>query len=273
MSGGQNLADFWKVSKTQNLIKSLLYAMPRYRKRRYRRAVVSAPSYTITRKLVKNLAWTRVGDSQYYVASAQICLNPSNLTSDRAGSVITIKHIQVQLLNLPSVRRLNEAQREWQTGQFGGGWICVYVPEGTNVNRPFPDYDAGKTSFSLYEPNQFVLGTGTWLEGPRISSSTQAIPAGGLRYESGGDTSAGRNMTLRVPLSRRLNPGDSIEMIYYMRSSADWTQEFSVDGCESIVTYASKQNSLVCSKLNFCPLSKCWVAPPSKPRGQSQFFK
>lgn len=273
MSGGQNLADFWKVSKTQNLIKSLLYAMPRYRKRRYRRAVVSAPSYTITRKLVKNLAWTRVGDSQYYVASAQICLNPSNLTSDRAGSVITIKHIQVQLLNLPSVRRLNEQQREWQTGQFGGGWICVYVPEGTNVNRPFPDWDAGKTSFSLYEPNQFVLGTGTWLEGPRISSSTQAIPAGGLRYESGGDTSAGRNMTLRVPLSRRLNPGDSIEMIYYMRSSADWTQEFSVDGCESIVTYASKQNSLVCSKLNFCPLSKCWVAPPSKPRGQSQFFK
>lgn len=270
---GQNLADFWKVSKTQNLIKSLLYAMPRYRKRRYRRAVVSAPAYTITRKLIKNLAWSRVADSQYYVASAQICLNPSNLTSDRAGSVITIKHIQVQLLNLPSVRRLNEAQREWQTGQFGGGWICVYVPEGTSVNRPFPDWDAGKTSFSLYEPNQFVLGTGTWLEGPRISSSTQAIPAGGLRYESGGDTSAGRNMTLRVPLSRRLNPGDSIEMIYYMRSSADWTQEFSVDGCESIVTYASKQNSLVCSKLNFCPLSKCWVAPPSKPRGQSQFFK
>ena len=228
--------------------------MPRYRKRRYRRAIVHAPAYTITRKLVKNLDWSRIADSNYYAASAQICLNPSNLTSDRAGSVITVKHIQVQLLNLPSVSRLNEEQREWQTGQFAGGWICVYVPEGTSVNRPFPDWQPGKTSFTLYEPNQFVLGTGTWLEGPRISSSTQAIPAGGLRYESGGDTSAGRNMTLRVPLSRRLNPGDSIEMIYYACSSADFTQEFSVAGCESIVTYASKQNSLVCSKLNFCPL-------------------
>lgn len=251
---GQNLADFWKVSKTQNLIKSLLYAMPRYRKRRYRRALVHAPAYTITRKLIKNLEWSRVADSEYYAASAEICLNPSNLTSDRAGSVITVKHLQVQLLNLPSVRYLNEAQREWQTGQFAGGWICVYVPEGTSPNRPFPDWQAGQNSYTLYEPNQFVLGTGTWLEGPRITSSTQALPAGGLRYERGGDVSAGRNMTLRVPLSRRLNPGDSIVMIYFLRSNADWTQQFSVEGCESIVTYASKQNSLVCSKLNFCPL-------------------
>ena len=228
--------------------------MPRYRKRRYHRAIVRAPAYTVTRKLVKNLEWTRISDSEYYAASAQICVNPSNLTSDRAGSVITVKHLQVQLLDLPSVRRLNEEQREWQTGQFAGGWICVYVPEGTAVNRPFPDYQSGQTSYTLYEPNQFVLGTGTWLEGPRISSSTQALPAGGIRYESGGDTSAGRNMTLRVPLSRRLNPGDSIYMIYFLKSSADFTQEFSVKGCESVVTYASKQNSHVCSKLNFCPL-------------------
>ena len=175
----------------------------------------------------------------------------------------------MQLLNLPQCR-LNEEQREWQTGQFAAAG-SVYVPEGTNINRPFPDWAAGQSSYTLYEPNQFVLGTGTWLEGPRISSSTQALPAGGLRYESGGDTSAGRNMTLRVPLSRRLNPGDSIYMIYFVRSSADFTQEFSVDGCES-VTYASKQNSHVCFKLNFVHCLNVGL-PPHKTRGQSQFFK
>ena len=61
------------------------------------------------------------------------------------------------------MRYLNEEQREWQTGQFAGGWICVYVPEGTAVNRPFPDWQAGQNSYTLYEPNQFVLGTGTWV--------------------------------------------------------------------------------------------------------------
>ena len=80
------------------------------------------------------------------------------------------------------------------------GSVCMCLRVLTNPNRPFPDWQAGQNSFTLYEPNQFVLGTGTWLEGPRITSSTQALPAGGIRYERGGDTSAGRNMTLRVPL-------------------------------------------------------------------------
>ena len=25
-------------------------------------------------------------------------------------------------------------------GSLAGGWICVYVPEGTFINKPFPDY-------------------------------------------------------------------------------------------------------------------------------------
>ena len=74
------------------------------------------------------------------------------------------------------------------------------------MNRPFPDWQVGQNSYTLYEPNQFVLGTGTWLEGPRITSSTQALPAGGIRYERGGDTSAGRNMTsvCRCPVDSTL---------------------------------------------------------------------
>ena len=50
-------------------------------------------------------------------------------------------------------------------GSLAGGWICVYVPEGTALNKPFPDYATGKDNYTFYEPNQFVLGHGTWLEG------------------------------------------------------------------------------------------------------------
>ena len=47
-------------------------------------------------------------------------------------------------------------------GSLAGGWICVYVPEGTVFNKPFPDYATGKDNYTFYEPNQFVLGHGTW---------------------------------------------------------------------------------------------------------------
>ena len=42
-------------------------------------------------------------------------------------------------------------------GSLAGGWICVYVPEGTVSNKPFPDYATGKDNYTFYEPNQFVL--------------------------------------------------------------------------------------------------------------------
>ena len=71
----------------------------------------------------------RLADSQYYAASAKLCLNPSNLTSDRVGSIVTVKHIEVQLANLPTYFGVNEDQQIKEFGQLGGGWICVYVPE------------------------------------------------------------------------------------------------------------------------------------------------
>ena len=81
---------------------------PRYR-RRYRRR--SGPAYTVTRKLIKAGAFSRLADSQYYAASAKLCLNPSNLTSDRVGSIVTVKHIEVQLANLPTYFGVNEDQQ------------------------------------------------------------------------------------------------------------------------------------------------------------------
>ena len=67
--------------------------MPRYSKfrRRYRRRI--GPAYSVTRKLVKAGAFSRIAESQYYAASAKLCVNPSNLTSDRVGSIVTVKLI------------------------------------------------------------------------------------------------------------------------------------------------------------------------------------
>ena len=103
---------------------------PRYR-RRYRRR--SGPAYSVTRKLIKAGNFSRLSDSQYYAASAKLCVNPSNLTSDRVGSIVTVKHIEVQLANLPTYFGVNEDQQIKEFGQLGGGWICVYVPEGTSL--------------------------------------------------------------------------------------------------------------------------------------------
>ena len=66
-------------------------------------------------------ALSRLADSQYYAASAKLCLNPSNLTSDRVGSIVTVKHIEVQLANLPTYFGVNEDQQIKEFGQLGGG--------------------------------------------------------------------------------------------------------------------------------------------------------
>ena len=53
--------------------------------------------------LSKSSAFSRIAESQYYAASAKLCVNPSNLTSDRVGSIVTVKHIEVQLANLQHI--------------------------------------------------------------------------------------------------------------------------------------------------------------------------
>ena len=55
------------------------------------------------------------------------------------------------------------------------------------------------------------------------------------------DTSGGNNMRIKVPLSKKLNPGDAIYMIYYVVHTPN-LQNASVSGCASVVKYASKAN-------------------------------
>ena len=217
-----------------------------YRRRGYR---LHKPSYTVNRKFCNNLTWERLtADADIYTSAVQLVYNPSIESSNQLGTILTVKHLEVHLQDLPSFSAINEEGNIVSYGGLGGGWICVYVPEGTSLNRPFPDYGTGKDNYTFYEPNQYVLGSGTWLEGWSVygpNDYNKVVGAGNFGVTRTPDTSAGNNMRIKVPLSKKLNPGDAIYMIYYVVHTPNLTSA-SVTGCASVVKYASKANSFVC---------------------------
>ena len=127
-------------------------------------------------------------------------------------------------------------------GSLAGGWICVYVPEGTSLNKPFPDYATGKDNYTFYEPNQFVLGHGTWLEGWQIYQTNDLLKvrdAGTAGISQVPDTSAGNNMRIRVPLRSKTWRCYLHDLLCGAYPNL---QNASVTGCSSVVKYASKAN-------------------------------
>ena len=64
-------------------------------------------------------------------------------------TILTIKHLEVQLQDLPTYYGLNQDTNIVGHGSLAGGWICVYVPEGTSLNKPFPDYATGKDNYTF----------------------------------------------------------------------------------------------------------------------------
>ena len=126
--------------------------------------------------------------------------------------------------------------------------MCV-CPWGNLPNKPFPDWGTGQSAYTLYEPNQNVLGSGTWLEGGAYQQTNlrdtvmKAGVVGTYRYS---DTPAGNNMRIRVPLSRKLNPGDSIWMIFWVQTPISTLSAVSVEDIALTVSYASKANFDVC---------------------------
>ena len=213
-----------------------------YKRRSYR---IHKPSYSVNRKYCCNLTWNRLSEgSDIYTTAVQLVYNPSVESSNQLGTILTIKHLEVQLQDLPTYHGLNSETNIVGLGSLGGGWICVYVPEGTSLNKPFPDWATGRDNYTFYEPNQFVLGHGTWLEGWRVyqtNDATRVAANGTLGVQQVPDVSAGNNMRIKVPLSKKLNPGDAIYMIYYVVHTPN-LQNASVTGCASVVKYASKAN-------------------------------
>ena len=41
--------------------------------------------------------------------------------------------------------------------------------------QTLPDYATGKDNYTFYEPNQFVLGHGSWLEGWQIYQTNDLL--------------------------------------------------------------------------------------------------
>lgn len=217
--------------------------MRRYRKIRYYKR--SRPAYTVNRKLIQAGNWTQLRKDGWYSSATEVLGNPSVLTSNSPGSVLTVKHLQVQLLNLPNFHGTDGTDIRIG-GQPAGGWLLVYVPEGSSPNLPFPDLDTGLKNFTLYEPNQFVLGHGTWLPGQQYRQSNltnTVINSGNVEVVTTADNTPGNNMRIRCPLSKKLNPGDRIFLIFYTYNFyGQPLTDVSMDAVQAVVSYASKVN-------------------------------
>lgn len=219
--------------------------MRRYRKIRYYRR--PRPSYNVNRKLIQSSNWTALASTGWYASSTQIVANPSILTSNSAGSMLTIKHLQVQLMNLPSTTGVigSGPSAVHVGGQPAGGWLIVYVPEGTAPSAPLPDLENAHAC-TLYEPNQFVLGHGTWMQGKHFQQTNNGSvidQSGNITLLQPQDNAPGNNVRIRCPLSKKLNPGDSIYLIFYIYNyDAQPIQGLSIEPCQCVVSYASKSN-------------------------------
>ena len=180
--------------------------MARYKKIRYRRFRKS--NYMVQRRLVETGDWTQSGvDPQHWNSAAVIFgLDDDDIMNTDHGSAIrTVKHITVDIAKRPWFKFPTNIDGHFIYSYPGLVWACVYVPQGTQPNPLFAG--ANNTNMVLYEPNQFVLGAGV-------------IPDGGYDYvneqvqgeEATFDArpNAGNATRLRVPLSRKMNPGDKL---------------------------------------------------------------
>ena len=181
--------------------------------RRYRRRVSRRyrPSYTVQRKVLQSQAWTHnEGDPQNYLSQLTLIENVSdggNVTINAGNK--TVKHIEVQVLSRPSFQVATQYQGQYNYVWPACIWAAIYVPEGTSVNPFFAGGSVAQTT--LYEPAQFVLGSGVI---PGTSSAYVNENVAGEEAEFPGLVAAGNSNRIRVPLSKRLNPGDKVVIVF-----------------------------------------------------------
>lgn len=181
--------------------------------RRYRRRVSRRyrPSYTVQRKVLQTQAWTvNTGDPQNRLSQLTLIENVSDGGNNtiNAGNK-TVKHIEVQVLSRPSFQVATQFEGQYNYVWPACIWAAIYVPEGTSVNAFFAGGSVSQTT--LYEPAQFVLGSGVI---PGTSSAYINENVAGEEAEFPGLIAGGNSTRIRVPLSKRLNPGDKIVMVF-----------------------------------------------------------
>lgn len=212
--------------------------MARYKKRRYFR--VRKANYMVQRRLVQAGSWTRSAvDPQNWTSRAEIFTSPSDdQILGGAQGIMTVSHITVDLVTRPFWKFAAGSPGLFNYAYPGIIWAVVYVPQGTDANRMFSQTNT--SNMIVYEPNQFVLGSGVIPD-----AGTDFINENKESEEATFDRrpNAGNVTRLRVPLSRKLNPGDSIFLVASTVNMA--YPEDPVGGSPSLqllVKYALKYN-------------------------------
>lgn len=209
--------------------------MPRYRYRRRYARRYPKPQYSINRKLNSSGNFTRhSSESTIYIATQRLVTVNNDSGNDAVlDSPATVKHITVDIQSIPTIQDVFSGSNQKQIIFPAAGWICVFVPSGTNPHEPFSGNGGNIYNATLYEPQNYVLGSGTISQGAQtvvpitgVSGSTYGIPGNYAKR-------------IRVPLSKKLNPGDSIYMIYYLYDVPTPTSDVrDITPMDTVVTYA-----------------------------------
>ena len=68
-----------------------------------------SPRTPSTESSVETLTWNKLAnDADIYTAAVQLVYNPSVESSNQLGTILTIKHLEVQLQDLPTYYGLNQ---------------------------------------------------------------------------------------------------------------------------------------------------------------------
>ena len=81
-----------------------------------------SPRTPSTESSVENLTWNKLAnDADIYTAAVQLVYNPSVESSNQLGTILTIKHLEVQLQDLPTYYGLNQDTNVVGHGSLAGG--------------------------------------------------------------------------------------------------------------------------------------------------------
>ena len=77
------------------------------------------------------------------------------------NSPATVKHITVDIQTIPTVVDVASQGGDKVIYFPPCGWICVFVPAGQQPVEPFSATDGTIYNTTVYEPQNYVLGSGT----------------------------------------------------------------------------------------------------------------
>ena len=207
--------------------------------RKYYRRYARYPKsqYAVNRKLNSSGKFSphSVEPTIYLATQRLVRVSRDSGNDDVLDSPATVKHITVDIQTIPTIVDVDSAGAEKIVYFPPAGWICVFVPAGTAVMEPFSGTDGTIYNSTLYEPQNYVLGSGTISQG-----ATAVVPVVGNSNSTYG-VPGNYAKRIRVPLSKKLNPGDAIYMIYYLYNvPAQNTDVRDVTPMDTVVTYCVK---------------------------------